>query len=96
MTEQDFIKITETEEFKAIVKLTAYVIKKTPTEKDDEIAKTASKHVSLIAKIVEEVSSSDPSDKEAKEAAVILLKKISSLTKTKIDDVAVVALSKFI
>lgn len=75
-----------TEEAKNIKLLIAFLILKTKTEKDDEILDNIDEVADMIAAELSTINEFNPTDKDAKEAGIQLLKKIASLTKTKWDD----------
>lgn len=73
----------------------AYSIKASSTTTDDEIVDNAEAIATVLADALASLEDEEPSEKQAKKAAVEVLKWVASKTKTKIDDVIVGALSIF-
>lgn len=92
-TKEFLEKYIESEEGQSIKTLIAYTIRKTPTEKDDIILENADEAAEVLSKMLAEIQDVNPTDKEAKDAGVSILKSIALLTKTKWDDRAVAILN---
>jgi hypothetical protein len=75
--------------------LIAFAIVKTPTTKDDEIASNISDYAGIIAENLTDLNS-QPTDKEAKDAAIRIAKEVAKLTKTKWDDIAISLIDKVV
>ena len=63
--------------------LLAYTIDKTPTEVDNRIAEDAGEITTEIAEVLVSVSNQNPSNRDALNAGVNVLKEIAKLTKNK-------------
>ena len=75
-----------TEEAKNIKLLIAFLILKTKTSKDDEILDNIDQVADMISAELSTINEFNPTEKEAKNAGIQLLKKIATLTKTPWDD----------
>lgn len=93
---QRVTELLETPEAKATKTLVAFSIRKSKTVKDDEILDNIDEVADLISANIKEVADQNPTDKEAKDAAMVLLKSVSKATSNKWDDAAVAVLDKFI
>jgi len=69
--------------------LTAYAVKKSGTLTDDEIVENADVIAATIAYSLRQVNSIEPTEKQAKEAAIRMLEKLAKQTATRWDDRAV-------
>lgn len=96
MTKEQIEQFLASDEAKAVFTLAAYAIKKTKTQKDDAILEDINEYATLIASKIKEIADQEPTDKDAKEAGVAILKKIASMTETKWDDFVVNLLDKVV
>lgn len=80
----------------AIQVLIAFTIGATPTIKDDEIVQNVDMVTDVIKSAIKKIAESEPTAKEAKQAGVLILEKVASMTKTKWDDRIVSVLSMFV
>jgi hypothetical protein len=101
---EDMQKYIESEIGQAAITLIAYTVKRTPTQKDDAILQDADAILQDADAIATTVAGAlaamadqqQPTDKDAKRAAVVVLEAVAKETKTKIDDVAVALIKRFI
>ena len=70
----------------------AFTVNKTPTPKDDEVVANAAEYSDLINEFISGIDQLDPTEREAKKAAIRILKEVTELTATKWDDRLVAAL----
>ena len=89
LTREQIEKYLESQEAKDVMTIAAFTIDQTPTETDNEVVSGISEYADLLAEKFEFISESDPTGKEALDAAIRLAQKIASLTKTKWDDIIV-------
>jgi len=76
--------------------LIAFTINKTKTTKDNEIVANVDEVIEIVTQVLSNINDLEPTDKEAKKAAVQTLEKVAKLTKTKWDDRAIAVLKPFI
>jgi len=74
---------------KDIQTIAAYTVRKTATEKDDEILDNVDDVNDVISDFIDGIADIEPTDKEAKDAVLRILKQIAAQTKTKVDDMIV-------
>lgn len=82
----DLMKTPEAIDIKTLV---AFSVRKTKTLTDDEILDNIDEIVQTVSENIKEVAEQRPTDKEAKDAAVRILKSVAAHTETKWDDRAV-------
>ena len=81
---------------KDIQTITAFTIRKTKTEKDDEIIDNIAEVKDILADVIDGVAKANPTESEAKQAAIRILEQVALLTKTPWDDRLVAVLKKFV
>jgi hypothetical protein len=86
----------ETQEAKDVKTLIAYAVKKTGTLKDDEILTNIDQVAGLVAKNLAEIADQNPTDKDAREAVMRILRSVAAQTSTKWDDRILAVLDMFI
>ena len=94
--EEKIIAALETQAAKDVKTLIAYAVRKSATLKDDEILANADQYATLIAENLRQIADQNPSDKDAKEAGMRLLKEIAAQTETKWDDAVIKVVDWFI
>lgn len=93
MTKEQVELFLASPEAEAVFVLAAFTIGKTPTTQDDELIDNIADYVEIFADKIKLIAASEPTEKDAKRAAVVILEKIASLTNTKYDDI-IVAIAK--
>lgn len=93
---EKFLKAMGTKVASDLKIIAAFIVNKTKTEKDNEIVDNIDDVLEEIANVADEVANLEPTEAQAKQAAVDIAKKIASLTKTKWDDRVVNFLDLFI
>jgi hypothetical protein len=93
MTKEQVELFLDSPEAEAVLTLMAYAVEKTKTEADDEVLVELADYTDLLAEKIQYIAEKQPTDKDAKQAALVILEKIASLTATKWDDL-VVSLAK--
>jgi len=96
MTKQEIEQFLETTEAKALLTLIAWTILKTKTTKDDQILDVVSEYSDLFAKKLQEIANDQPTDDNAKDSGLVLLKRIAAETSTTWDDFIVKILDKVV
>jgi len=76
----------ESEVGQAALKLINYTIKSTKTLKDDEILDNVDEIVDIVSETINSLADVTVTTTEAKESAMVILKKIAEATPTKWDD----------
>lgn len=89
MTKEQVELFLNSPEAEAVLTLMAYAVEKTKTETDDQVLVGMADYSELIAEKIQFIAEKQPTDKDAKLAAVVILEKIASLTETKWDDLIV-------
>jgi hypothetical protein len=95
VTKEQIEAFLNTPEAAAVLTLTAYAILKTPTKEDDLVVDNISDYTDILAEKLKEIADAEPTDAEAKEATMVLARKISQATTNKWDDRAVAVLDLF-
>lgn len=89
MNEELKIRVEEfmnSETGEAIKSLVAFTIRKTKTVKDDEVLDSIEEVAAIIAENIQDISEQHPTDKEAKDSAMKILKVVVENTENKTDD----------
>lgn len=93
---QRVIDFLNSEVGESIKKLIAFTILKTKTVKDDEVLENIDEVVGIIAENIKDIAEIKPTDKEAKESAMKILKLVVDNTENKWDDRAFAMLDLFL
>jgi len=96
MTKEQVELFLDSPESLAVLTLMAYAVEKTKTETDDQVLVELADYSDLIAEKIQYIAGKQPTDKDAKEAAIVILEKIASVTETKWDDMVVGLAKRFI
>lgn len=89
MTKEQIEQFLDSPEAASVFTLAAYAIAKTPSKVDDELVDNIADYSGIIVEKIKLISALEPTDKDAKKAAIVILEKIASMTETKYDDLIV-------
>ena len=86
----------ESETAKDIQTLIAFTVRATPTQVDDKILDDVDDVKDMVSDLIDGLADVEPTEKEAKEAAIRILEQIAKLTKTPWDDRFIALAKNFI